>query len=755
MKRSFAEILTAVLLLGLAGSGGFCSDFVDFVDPMIGTANTGQTFPAVGLPFAMTQWTPQTQDTENKCISPYYYKDTKIQGFRGTHFWSGSCTQDYGSVTVMPMTGPLKVSPAARASSFRHGDETASPDCYCAVLSDYGVRAEMTGLSRSSILRFTFPLSEDAIVLVHPNPKKGEGTVRIIPEKREIVGTNPVHRIYQGSGKPAGFSGYFVAVFDQPFAGYGTWSGETVHPNRLEQNGENGSPGAFVKFNPSGNRMVHVRIGTSFTSVENARENLEKEIPSFAFERTRRVVRETWKEALGRISLRGGTREQKINFYTSLYHALLMPRTFSDADGSYPKFAGGDSLCVANGFTYYDDFSLWDTFRALHPLLILVEPPARIRDMVLSLLAKADQGGWLPNFPGWNSYTSAMIGDHAVSMVVDAYLKGIRGFDAAHAYAVMRKNATESPADQAEYLDGKGRRALPAYLKHGYIPVEEEVREAFHKREQTSRTLEYCYDDFVLSQMAKSLGKAGDASLFLSRAYNYQNVFDSTTGFVRGRHVDGSWVVPFDPTKAQPYITEGTPWQYTWFVPHDVHGLIRLMGGRTAFVAKLDTFFEKQYYWHGNEPSHQIAYLYDYAGVPWKTQQRVRDVLKREYHVGPDGLSGNDDTGQMSAWYVFSALGFYPVCPGSPHYEIGSPIFEEVRIRLGNGKLFIIRAEGVSDENRFIQSAELNGKTYGRPWISHEDLARGGTMVFQMGSTANKLWGCKPENAPPSLSQPQ
>jgi predicted alpha-1,2-mannosidase len=331
-------------------------------------------------------------------------------------------------------------------------------------------------------------------------------------------------------------------------------------------------------------------------------------------------------------------------------------------------------------------------------------------------------------------------------------VKGVRGFDGETSLRALVKNATETPPYE-EYADGKGRRALAEYLSLGFVPLEQEVREAFHKREQVSRTLEYAYDDFAVAALARALGHEGVADAFTKRAANWRNVFDRSVGFVRGRHADGRWVESFDPAAEQPWITEGTPWQYSFFVPHDVAGLIEAVGGREAFVARLDRFFGEGRYWHGNEPSHHIAYLYDHAGAPWRTQEEVRRILASEYGLGPSGLEGNDDTGQMSAWYVFSAIGLYPVAPGSPHYEIGSPLFEEARIDMGGGRTFTVRARGVSAANLYVQSATLGGRPHERPWIAHADVARGGTLELRMGPRPNRLWGARPEDAPPSLSR--
>jgi len=371
--------------------------------------------------------------------------------------------------------------------------------------------------------------------------------------------------------------------------------------------------------------------------------------------------------------------------------------------------------------------------------------------MANSLVLKAEQGGWLPIFPSWNSYTAAMIGDHCTSMLGDAIMKDIPGFDYERAYTVMRKNAFEVNTDSVSYRDGKGRRALSSYLKYNYIPLEDEVLDAFHKREQVSRTLEYAYDDYVLARVANKLGKQADYEELIKRAQNYRNVIDPETGYARGRYADGRWFENFDPNAFVSFICEGTPYHYTWYVPQDVAGLIAQIGGKERFISRLDNFFEGQYYWHGNEPGHHISYLFAYAGAPWKTQKWVHEIINREYFTTPDGHCGNEDAGQMSAWLVFSMMGFYPVCPGMPYYVIGSPTFEKSVISLENGKTFTIQAKGASDKNIYIQSAQLNGKEYDRSYIQHEDIMKGGVLSFVMGHTPNKEWASKPESVPPSL----
>jgi predicted alpha-1,2-mannosidase len=726
-------------------------DPADQVNPLIGTAGEGQTFPAVGVPFGMTQWTPQTRDGETKCIAPYYESDSRIQGFRASHFPSGSCTQDYGSVTVMPVEGELKLGASERSSAFQRANEKARPYRYDVTLEDSGIQASIAATSRGGILAFRFTRAGKAWILVQANSRPGEGQVRIDRDRREISGFNPVHRLYAGAGKPAGFSGYFVARFDQPIDSFGVWSGTDKRDGALSQNGTAGPPGAYVGFTAKHGTVVRVKVGTSFTSIEEARRNLDAEIFSWSVDRVANDAHRAWDDVLSRIEIREPSAARRRVFYTALYHSYLTPRSFSDASGTYPGFASEGRTETARGFTYYCDFSLWDTFRSLHPLLTIIDPQ-RTRDMVQSLIAMGDEGGWLPMYPAWNSYAQEMIGDHAVPVIVDAYMKGIRDFNVAQAYELMRRNAMETPSSRDAYIDGRGRRALNSYLEFGFVPLEDPVLDAFHKGEQVSRTLEYAYDDYVLSLLAKALGKTADERVFSARAGNYRNIIDPEAGFARGRHSDGSWDSPFDPAGKYHYITEGLPFQYTFFVPQDVAGLIEQMGGRTAFIDKLDRLFAGKYYDHGNEPSHHIAYLYDYAGEPWKTQEHVRQIMDEQYLDRAAGIAGNDDCGQMSAWYVMSAMGFYSVSPGTPVYQIGTPLFDETVIHPPSGRAFRIEAAGASAGKRYIQSATLNGQPLTRTWISHEEILRGGRLVFQMGAEPNQKWGSGPKDAPPSMS---
>lgn len=739
------------------------SKFEKYVDPLIGTdirivqgkdknstEERGQIMPAVGVPHGMTNWVAQTQATEQKCHPPYYYFQDAIQGFRASHWMNGSCTQDYGSVTIMPLCNKLETDPVKRSSSFDHTQEIATPSYYSVDLNDYGIHAELTGLSRSGIMQFSFEQDGDHYIVIEPNSDEGVAFVEVDPEKKEITGYNPVHRIYQGYGKEAGFSGHFVIQLNEEIADYGVWDSTTITSGRKSARGQKHAVGAWVKLASDKPGKTLVKVATSFTSIDNARKNLACEIPGWDFNEVRQASSDTWNQTLGQIAVKGNNEEEKVKFYSALYNAHFLPRTFSDVDGSYPKFDGGGQIMKMDHGTYYCDFSQWDTYRAVHPLFSILNP-SRNGDMAHSLVLKGQQGGWLPIFPSWNSYTAAMIGDHCIAMIGDAIIKDVPGFDYEEAYTLMRKNAFEANPDSGSYRDGKGRRAMESYLKYNYVPLEDQVMEAFHRREQVSRTLEYAYDDFVLSQVAKKLGKTDDYKALIKRAENYRNVIDPETGYARGRHADGTWIEPFDPFASTSFICEGTPYHYTWYVPQDIAGLIRHMGGKERFINRLDTFFEGDYYWHGNEPGHHIAYLFAYAGEPWKTQKWVHDIINREYFTTPDGLSGNDDAGQMSSWLVFSMVGFYPVCPGMPYYVIGSPSFEESVITLENGKKFTIEAKGASEKNIYIQSATLNGQPYDKSYILHKDIMNGGILSFVMGDTPNKEWASATGSLPPSL----
>ncbi len=749
MKTNRNILLYAIfLLLFISCKQSHIKNYIQFVDPLIGTGEAttraaaqnpgdhvdhGQTIPAVTAPFGMTQWTMQTNATEKKCLAPYYFAQNIIQGFRATHWTSGSCVQDYGSFTVYPTSieNDFRYLPDQRGSLYIFDNATLSPAYLAANLIDNHITTEITATKRVGFFRFSWLESKDQTVIIDVNSDEGEGYIKIDVENREIVGYNPVHRIYSGTGKPAGFSGYFVARFDKKIVKYGTYAGPDYNHGTTEQKDKN-DIGAYVSFEIGEGETLKMKMGTSFTSIENARKNIDAEIPDWDFEKCKKELEKTWNTFLSKIEVEGGSTEDTTKFYTAMYHSLIHPRLYSDTNGEYPGFDGDTTVHKAEGFNYYCDFSNWDIYRAQMPLLSIIAPEEYL-DMVKSLVVKAEQGGWLPIFPMWNSYTSAMIGDHSSSVICDAAMKGF-DFDLEKAYSFMRKNAFETPKKDRDYFDGKGRRALQSYLQYGYIPLEDQVPGAFHAREQVSRTLEYAYDDWAVAQVAQKLGKTEDFNILIKRAQNYRNVFDPAKGWMCGRFADGSFTDNFNATGNMPYITEGTPKHYTWYVPQDVDGLIELMGGKEKFHHELNQLIDNREYWHGNEPSHQIPYLFNYVDDWKKTQETVKKLLYNEYGTEPGGLSGNDDAGQMSAWFVFGAMGLYPVCPGSNEYQLSSPVFDKVTLHLDKeyypGKKFELKIEPGNNYKAF-SVVKINGKET-EPKISHEDLQKGGSLEFFM-----------------------
>lgn len=732
-------ILCSVLALLAGISYTHAQGLLQYVQPLSGTApsttlaalkhseagseKNANTIPAVGLPFGMTQFTPQTRLTENKCIPPYFYKDSLFTGFRGSHWLSGSCTQDYGSFTIMPVTGALQTTVNNYAQVFSHQQELATPVYYQLTLPAAHLVTAVTATARCGMMQFTLQQDDSLYILVTPNSDQAKGFIQVDAARGEVWGYNPVHRIYQGWGKPAGFNGWFFIKIDKAIAGSGTYAGDQrfTAVSIQEQKGM----GAFIGFAMKKGEKLRLRIGTSFSSLEGARKNLQAEIPGWDFEQVVAQSKQQWEKSLSRIQVETGNEKDKRIFYTALYHAYQHPRLFSDVDGTYPAFAGSGGLKKVAG-QYYDDFSMWDIYRAQLPLLEVIQP-AMINELVRSLVLKGQEGGWLPIFPCWNSYTAAMIGDHSTAVISGAYAKGFRGYDVQAAYRLMRKNAFET-ANPTDYKNGMGRRALPSYLQYGYIPMEDSVPEAFHKKEQVSRTLEYAFDDYALSVVAKGLNKANDYVILQKRALNYRNVFDTSVGMVRGRYANGQWVMPFNPDKRESYITEGTPRQYTFYVPQDVPGLAKLMGGTSKLEASLDSLFAKDEYWHGNEPGHQIPFMYNYTASPWKTQRMVRQILREEYNDGPGGLSGNDDAGQMSAWYIWAAMGLYPLNPVPGEYMLSSPLFDKVTIQLpGNKKLQII-CHKKDDPAIYIHKVMLNGKSYTKNFLTYPLIRQGGKL---------------------------
>ena len=680
-----------------------------------GSEEHGQTLPAVLVPNGQNFWTPQTRATERKCVAPYYHADSLFQGMRCSHWIVGGCTQDYGSFTITATSGMLDTKKILRGSRFSHDGEESHPHYYAVNLPDEHLRIELTATRHGAILRVTPSKDQLVNIVLMPNSDERQGSIRIDTLRKEVEASNPVHRIYQGWGEPAGFSGHLLMTYDQ----------SVVSAEMLSDTA------CAISFQGRANRPIELRMASSFTNAGGCRTNMDAEVDGKTFEQMVDETAKEWVRRLHTIDVEGDDFSAVCQFYGALYRSSFLPRLLSDADGAYPRFANGEVM--HGGRDVYTDFSMWDTYRALHPLYNIIAPEMSA-DMMQSLVNMYEEGGWLPIFPCWNSYTAAMIGDHCSVVLADAYLKGVRGFDALKAYEGMRRNAMESPSSLDDYKNGMGRRALSSYLKYGYIPLEDGVEDAFHTKEQTSRTLEYAFDDYAVAMLAHELGMKDDYEMLMKRSENWRNVINLRTGYADGRHADGRFENNLDIIHRKDYITEGATCHYTWYVPHNPKGLMDVMGGKDLFVARLDSMFTEGRYWHGNEPCHQVAYLFNVAGKPWKTQQWVRHILDTEYNDSPGGLSGNDDAGQMSAWYVFSSMGFYPMCPASTEYQLASPTFKRVRVNLSNGKTFTIEAPNASPKNIYVKSLTLNGIPLQHYTITHQDIVSGSTLHVDMSN---------------------
>ena len=652
-----------------------------------GSEEHGQTLPAVLSPNGQNFWTPQTRDTEKKCIAPYYYTDSLFQGIRNSHWIVGGCTQDYGSFTLAALSGKLRLRPEERATPFSHSQEISHPHYYAVRLPQEHLRLEVTGTSHTAIFRITPEQDGPIHIILNHNSDEGEGFLEIDTLKKTIYGRNPVHRIYQGWGERAGFDGHYLLKYNSHITDYGK-----------------DSLCVWLTIDGKAHKPIILKAASSFTNKEGAQKNFSTEIEGYDFETMMQQTAQQWIERLHTIDVEDANTARINQFYGALYRCSFLPREMSDVDGSYPSFSNGKLATGKRKF--YGDFSMWDTYRALHPLYTLIAPD-KTADMMQSLVTMYDEGGWLPIFPCWNSYTAAMIGDHCSAVLADAYVKGIRDFDYEKAYEGMRKNAFETPTNPEDYKNGMGRRALTSYLKYGYIPLEDGVKEAFHQDEQTSRTLEYAFDDFAVAQLAKALGKAQDYKELMRRSENWRNVINPKTGYCDGRHQNGKFENNTDFTHRKSYITEGATCHYTWYVPQNIEGLIEVLGGKDKFEAKLDSMFTEGRYWHGNEPCHQIAWLYDYIGKREKTVERVAHILDTEYNDTPGGLSGNDDAGQMSAWYVFASMGFYPVCPATNRYMLAVPRFQKVTLNMEKGRKFTITPNSLPSDRNYITQDEL------------------------------------------------
>ena len=653
-----------------------------------GSEEHGQTLPAVLVPNGQNFWTPQTRDTEKKCVAPYYYTDSLFQGIRNSHWIVGGCTQDYGSFTLAALGGSLRLRPEERATPFSHSEEVSHPHYYAVRLPNEHLKLELTATSHTAIFRITPEQDGPVHIVLNHNSDEGEGYLEVNNVDGIVYGYNPVHRIYQGWGEPAGIDGHFLLQCYDPITDYGC-----------------DSLCVWLTFQGKAHEPIILKAASSFTNKTGAERNFAFEAEGHDFESMMQQTAQQWIDRLHTIDVEDQDTAKVNQFYGALYRASFLPREMSDTDGTYPKFANGE-LVEGSERKYYGDFSMWDTYRALHPLYTLIAPKESA-DMMQSLVTMYEEGGWLPIFPCWNSYTAAMIGDHCAATLADAYVKGIRDFDYEKAYEGMRKNAFETPASFEDYKNGMGRRALTSYLKYGYIPLEDGVKEAFHQDEQTSRTLEYAFDDFAVAQLANALGKDQDYKELMRRSENWRNVINPKTGYCDGRYQTGKFEDNTDFIHRKPYITEGATCHYTWYVPQNVDGLIGVLGGPKIFEEKLDSMFSEGRYWHGNEPCHQIAYLYDFVGKREKTIERVAHILDTEYNDTPGGLSGNDDAGQMSAWYVFSSMGFYPVCPATSRYMLAAPRFQKVTLNLQDGKQYTITPTSLPKDRNYITQEEI------------------------------------------------
>lgn len=706
-----------------------------YVNPFIGTGGHGHTYPGASMPFGMVQLSPDTRlDGWDGC-SGYHYTDSIVYGFSHTHL-SGTGVSDYGDILLMPFTkesadhgieGPYH----DQASSFDKASEQASPGYYAMHLNTYDIDVALTSTYRAGFHQYTYKADQTPQVLIDlkHRDKLLDADLQIVSDT-EVAGK----RISKAWAEEQHV--YFVAEFSRPFNAHQLDSAKIELEDDTQFNAAATTSLSFEK----GEDPLLVRVGISAVSIENARENLKAEIKSWDFEAIRQQANDTWEQELGKIEVEGGTSEQREIFYTALYHSFLNPNLFSDVNGEYR----GTDLKVhqAEQGEVYTIFSLWDTFRGTHPLFTITQQD-RTNAFINTFLAQYQNGGQLPVWELSANYTGCMIGYHSIPVIADAYAKGIRGYDANLALEAMQHSAMQ------DHL------GLSDYKNKGFIAAGDEA-------ESVSKTLEYAYDDWCIGYMAQAMDH-GEAYKYLRRGQNYKNLFDPNTGFMRARK-EANWYGPFDPAEVNFNYTEANAWQYSLFAPQDIQGMIQIMGGADRFEQHVDNLFTASeetsgrdqaditgligQYAHGNEPSHHMAYLYNYIGKPWKTQERVRQIMDELYSTQPDGLSGNEDCGQMSSWYVLSAMGFYSVTPGLPYYTIGTPIFDKVTLHLENGKTFEIIANKTADDDHYIQSALLNGAPYTQSYLNHEAIMEGGTLTFEMGNQANESWGSNEGDMP-------
>ena len=709
-----------------AGTEGRAECLADCVNPFIGTDFTGNTYPGAQVPFGMVQLSPDNGLPGWDRIAGYFWPDSTIAGFSHTHL-SGTGAGDLYDISFMPVMLPYREAeaPLGIHSKFSHEEESASAGYYKVRLSDYDIQVELTATPRCGVQRYTFPKGDAAVFLNLRKALNWDATVDAHVEQVDSV-TIRGYRFSNGWAREQRV--FFCTRFSRPLA-------MSLDTAAILTGGKRTGTSVIARFDfqaEAGEQLV-VSTALSGVSMDGAMRNLQAEVPEDDFDKCLAAAREAWDRQLGRIEVRCEDRDEKVKFYTALYHAMLAPTLYSDVDGAY---LGPDRQeHRTEGWDNYGTFSLWDTYRAAHPLYTLVAPE-RVDDMVNSFIAFYEQNGRLPVWNMWASETDMMIGYHAVAVIADAYLKGIGGFDA--------EKALEACVATANLDDYRG---IGAYKKLGYVPCD--LKDPHNADDWSlSKTLEYAYDDHCIARMAEKMGRTDIAEEFYRRAQNYRNVYNPETGFMQPRDSRGHFVEPFSPDDYTPHICESNGWQYFWSVQHDVEGLIELAGGKERFAQKLDSMFTYHpgeddelpifstgmigQYAHGNEPSHHVIYLFNAVGQPWKTQQYAARVMHELYLNTPAGLCGNEDCGQMSAWYVFSAMGFYPVDPVSGRYELGTPLYPEVKLHLADGKTFTVRANGVSRENCYVKSVKLNGVPYDKTYITHEQILSGGVMEIKM-----------------------
>ena len=739
MRMLFVSVLVSLLALGACTSTpSSCSssDYTQLVNPFIGTDFTGNTYPGAQAPFGMVQLSPDNGLGGWDRISGYFYPDSTIAGFSHTHL-SGTGAGDLYDILYMPVTLPYNETAEGGLgiySKFSHNDEEASAGYYRVKLQDYNINVELTATPRCGVQRYTFPKAESMVVL---NLKKAMNWDFTMDSQIEIVDSCNIRGYRFSEGWARGQKVYFAARFSTPFKSVEIADADI----KLKGQQVGTSKVARFMFDTEEGEQITIVTALSGVSIEGAEKNLNAEAPHNDFDKYLAAAKADWNKQLGRIQVKGAQADDQVNFYTALYHSMIAPTIYSDMDGKY--YGPDKQVHQADGWVNYSTFSLWDTFRAAHPLFTYTEP-ARVNDMVKSFIAFYEQNGRLPVWNFWGSETDMMIGYHAVPVIVDAYLKGIGDFDAEKAL-----QACVATANIDEY------RGIGSYKTRGFIPFN--VTDQYNSENWSlSRTLEYAFDDFCIAEMAKKMGKTDVANEFYKRSQNYRNVFNPATGFMQPIDDKGVFQRDFNPDEYTAHICESNAWHYFWSVQHDINGLVSLTGGQDKFAAKLDSMFTYipagneelpifstgmiGQYAHGNEPSHHVIYLYNKVRQPWKAQKYAAQVMHELYFNAPAGLCGNEDCGQMSAWYVFSAMGFYPVNPVSGEYEIGTPLFPEMRLNLDNGKTFTVLAPNVSRENIYIQSVKMNGQPYDKSYITHQQIMDGATIEFVMGNQPGEIW---------------